>query len=166
MKKIILSISALMVFQLLSFSQVTEVDFRKFPYLIYPGNPDQMTVLWQTGVYDMDDNDVECTLYWDDGDNSSGSVTINDNDAENDFQYIYTIGGLLPQTKYDYTVTINNLTSPGNNDELSSYFVTAPSSEINEITFYAYGDTRNGANTNNTVCSKIVENILTDAIME
>lgn len=147
MKKIILSISALIIIQLFSYSQ--EVDFRKLPYLIYPENPTQMTVLWQTEEYIVNppyyEYDIECTISWGEDTNyGTGTETFYESNGEDYYQYLYTIESLTTGTKYYYKVIINNLTLQ-ETAEISSSFISAPSVETDEVTFYAYGDTR-GAN--------------------
>jgi len=105
-----------------------EAAMRKGPYLIYPGNNTQMTVLWQLNVWQS------CTLEWGlDTTYSAGSVVTNQYGT--DRQHRHTITGLTPGAKYYYRVT------EGANHHTGS-FRAAPPADATSVKFLAYGDTR------------------------
>jgi VCBS repeat-containing protein len=78
------------------FSPQAQADVRKGPYLIYGGDPAQMTVLWQLDVFQA------CTIRWGPTTSySSGTASV---EPQGDTQYEYTITGLTPGTLYYYQV--------------------------------------------------------------
>ena len=88
---------------------------RKGPYLIYPNNNTQMTVLWQLDVT------AGCTIAWGtDTTYSTGSAGTTEYGT--DHQHKYNITGLTPGTKYYYRVTAGSNNWTGN-------FYAAPASE-------------------------------------
>ena len=122
---------------------------KKGPYLIYPGNNTQMTVLWQL------DATSSATLAW--GlDTSYSTGSANTTEDGNDHQHKYTITDLTAGTKYYYRVTAGALTQTGS-------FRTAPAADATSVKILAYGDTRSSPANHNVVCSMINSTIAGDA---
>ena len=122
---------------------------RKGPYLIFPGNNTQMTVLWQIDVT------TTCNIAW--GTSTSYSTgNANTSEYGSDHQHKYNITGLTPGTRYYYRVTI------GSNNYTGS-FNAAPASSATAIKFFMYGDTRSNGSSNNTVCGQMVSTYNADA---
>lgn len=113
----------------------------KGPYLIYPGNNTQMTVLWQLS------STIGCTLAWGlDANCTTGSTATTEYGS--DHQHKYTITGLTPGTKYYYQITAGSAQASGS-------FKSAPASDATKVKFFAYGDTRTYPADHNSVCSAI-----------
>jgi len=98
-KKYVCLISLVFLLGLLGMvDNASALAVRKGPYLIYPNNNAQMTVLWQL------DSTSTCTLAW--GlDTSYSTGSANTTEYGSDHQHKYTITGLTPGTKYYYLVT-------------------------------------------------------------
>jgi hypothetical protein len=119
----------------------TEGSFRKGPYLIYPGDNAQMTVLWQLP------STQGCTLAWGtDTSYSTGSTATTEYGT--DYQHKYTITDLTPGTKYYYRVTAGSSVATGS-------FRSAPAADANSVKFLAYGDTRTNAASHALVASAV-----------
>jgi hypothetical protein len=105
-----------------------KAQFRKGPYLLFPGNDNSMTVLWQTDKTPADAKIIwgKTTQY------EGGQATVQES---GDHQFSYTICGLEAGTLYDYTVSVDGTSQEGS-------FNTAPPNDAASLTFYAYGDTR------------------------
>ncbi len=117
----------------------TQGSFQKGPYLIYPGNNAQMTVLWQMS------NTIGCTLAWGlDPNCTTGSTATTEYGT--DHQHKYTITGLTPGTKYYYKITAGSA-------QTTSSFRTAPAANATSVKFFAYGDTRTFPADHSTVCA-------------
>lgn len=102
---------------------------RKGPYLLYTNDNASMTVIWQTtGEPD------NCYLDW-------GNTIAYGNRAQvfgdSANLFTYTIDGLSPQTKVYYKVTVDE-------DSYTGSFMTAPLASATTLSFYAYGDNRDG----------------------
>lgn len=106
-------------------------QFRKGPYLVYPGNNTSMTVMWQTY-----ETPVRSTIEWGYTEHyAEGKVTIFENNMGKDgHQFSYTIKGLPHNTRIHYRVTVGG-------QFYSSSFKTAPHDSDTSLSFYAYGDT-------------------------
>jgi hypothetical protein len=116
----------------------TESGFKKGPYLIYPGDNTQMTVLWQMT------STAGCTLAWGtDISYSTGSTATTEYGT--DHQHKFKITGLAPGTKYYYRIMAGDAESTGS-------FRTAPSATATDVKFFAYGDTRTNPGSHNIVC--------------
>lgn len=118
---------------------------RKEPYLVYTGNNTAMTVAWQTL-----ETPVDCYIEWGEvtGKENRDSVTQTGSNA-NEHQFFYTITGLKPGTKIFYNVNIDGLTYSGS-------FRTAPSGTAENLTFYAYGDTRSNPAMQDIITTRIM----------
>jgi hypothetical protein len=123
-------------------TSAVQANVRKGPYLIYPGNNTQMTVLWQL------DAAAGCSIAWGvDTNYSTGSA--NTSEYGSDHQHKYNITGLTPGVKYYYRVTIGSNNYTGN-------FYAAPADDAASVKFLMYGDTRTHINSNNTVCGRMI----------
>ncbi len=102
---------------------------RKGPYLIYPGNPTDMMVLWQ-----MDDPST-CVLEWRRAGTEAlaGYAVTEPRDLTYAHRYVMT--DLEPGAAYTYAVHENNRTHTGQ-------FRAAPTSETQSVEFIALGDSR------------------------
>jgi hypothetical protein len=149
MKKSLIAGQSLIFFTILALANVSEgATVRKGPYLIYPGNNTEMTVLWQL------DSSQTCTLEWGlDTSYSGGSVATNEYGT--DHQYKHTITGLTPGNKYYYRVTVDP------NQYIGS-FRAAPPEDVNEFKFLAYGDTRTGTFVHDMVDGAMVNTFKAD----
>ncbi|HVP38618.1 MAG TPA: metallophosphoesterase [Candidatus Saccharimonadales bacterium] len=101
---------------------------RKQPYLIFPGDPTRMEVLWQLTA------SATSTLEWGPDTACSGGTAAS---AEygGDHQHAYTIPGLSPGARYYYRVTTGGSVYRGS-------FSAAPPPEASRVKFLASGDTR------------------------
>jgi hypothetical protein len=121
---------------------ILAAHLRKGPYLIYPGQQDQMRVLWQL------DSTATCTLEW--GTDSTYSLgNVQTSEYGTDHQHSYTITGLTPRTHYFYKVTLNDQSKTGS-------FYSAPDSTATRLKFMAYGDTRSYPSIHNQVAGRII----------
>ena len=137
-------------------------EMSKGPYLIYPDNNTQMTVLWQLSDALVGD----CLLEW-------GTTEACEDDSEVvpvdnvTYQYEHTIGtgdddALTPGTKYYYQVR----EGVESGDYHSGTFRTAPVVDAVNVKFLAYGDTRANAGQipyeHNNVCSAVIDTYTAD----
>ena len=114
----------------------------KGPYLIYPGNTMQMTVLWQV------DSNAKCSLSWgSDTTYSAGNTVTSEYNA--DHQHKYTINGLKPGKKYYYQVIAGQNASVGS-------FLAAPPDSATAVEFFGYGDTRTNPGEQDKVCRNVI----------
>ncbi|MFC2077750.1 alkaline phosphatase [Candidatus Bipolaricaulota bacterium] len=101
---------------------------RKGPYLLYSGDPDTMTILWELDVEDV------CTLSWGEtlgewqGELTCASQT-------SDHRYSVKLEGLEPNTLYHYRVTHGD-------SFVSSTFRTAPDPSTTELRFIGWADSQ------------------------
>jgi len=105
-----------------------KAQFRKGPYLLFPGNDESMTVLWQT-----DTTPADAKIAW--GETmqyEGGQAAVQES---GDHQFSYTISGLEAGTIYYYAVSVDGASQEGS-------FNTAPPNGTASLTFYSYGDTR------------------------
>ena len=121
---------------------------RKGPYLIYPGNNTQMTVLWQL---DSTDN---CSIEWGaDTTYSAGNTATTEYGI--DHQHKYNITGLTPGTKYYYRVTVGGVQYTGS-------FLAAPDADAANLKFFMYGDTRTNPSWHDSVCARMIATYTAD----
>jgi hypothetical protein len=128
-------------------SFTTQGSFEKGPYLIYPGNNTEMTVLWQMTTVSS------CTLEW--GLNTSYLSGSTITSEYGDHQHQHTITGLTPGTKYYYRVTAGVAQSTGS-------FRTAPATDATSVKFLVYGDTRTNPGDHNTVSAGMISTFTSD----
>jgi hypothetical protein len=116
--------------------------FRKQPYLIFPGDPTQMKVLWQLTATDSS------TIQWGvDSTYSGGSARTGEYGA--DHQHTLTIDGLTPAQHYFYRVTVQGTSYGGS-------FHAAPEPSATRVKFLAYGDTRSHPSTHDQVAASMI----------
>ncbi len=121
---------------------------KKQPYLVYPGDPTQMQVLWQ--LTDV----ATSTLEWGtDTTYAQGNVM---NAEYGDHQHAWTIEGLTPATTSQYRVTTEGVAYRGS-------FNTAPNAWATKLKFLAYGDTRTYPVTHNQVVARMLSDIAADS---
>ncbi len=118
------------------------LQVEKGPYLIYPGNNTQMTVLYQL------DASSTCTLEW--GTDTTYSVgNVQTTEYGTDHQHKYVIPNLVPGTKYYYRVTIGGSYYTGT-------FLAAPADTAQNLKFLAYGDNRTYPSDHDSVCAQMI----------
>ena len=122
---------------------------KKQPYLIYPGDPTQMQVLWQ--LTDV----ATSTLEWG-PDTTYALGSVANAEYGSDHQHAYTINGLTAGTKYRYRVTTDGIAYQGS-------FNTAPNAWATKLKFLAYGDTRSLPATHNQVAGAMLSSIAADS---
>ena len=124
-------------------TQRTLVDlFRKRPYLIFPGDPTKMQVLWQLTATD------NATIQWGvDQTYSGGSAQTVEYGV--DHQHTVTISGLTPGQHYVYRVTVQDASYTGS-------FNAAPAPAATRVKFLAYGDTRSNPSTHDQVAAGMI----------
>jgi len=128
---------------------IANAAIKKGPYLLYPGNNTQMTVLWQL------DGTQSCTLEWGETTSYSDGST-GTSEYGSDHQHKYTITGLTVNTKYYYRVTVGA-------SQYTGSFRAAPSNSATSVKFLAYGDTRTYPADHDTVCEAMVDAFVDDA---
>jgi len=120
--------------------------FRKAPYLLSTGNNDEMLIVWQL------DSTKTCLVEWGtDTTYADGSETTEEYGSDHQHQIALT--GLTSHTKYFYRV------SCGNTYEKTGNFITGAEDDAQEISFYAYGDTRTNGGMHNQVAERILDDI-------
>ncbi len=131
-----------------SFTVEAPPALKKGPYLIYPGDNTQMTVLWQLAGTSV------CTIDW--GLNTNYSTgTYNTSEYGIDHQHKYTINNLSPGTKYYYRVRVGASYYTGT-------FYAAPPSNATSVKLFAYGDTRSQPAVHNTVNGAMINTYTAD----
>ena len=124
-------------------------SLKKGPYLIYPGDPSQMTVLWQA-----DGPPASSTIEWGLSPDC-GSVPVAVPGYGSDYQYSYTIQGLVPGATYYYCITVDGAPSLGT-------FHAAPLPSAGALSFYVYGDSRTYPSIQNTVLGRLMADMEAD----
>ena len=122
---------------------------KKQPYLVYPGDPAQMQVLWQLTAT------ATSTLEWG-TDTTYALGSVANAEYGPDHQHACTIDGLAPGTKYRYRVTTDGVAYRGS-------FNTAPHAWATKLKFLAYGDTRTYPATHNQVAGAMLSTIAADS---
>lgn len=134
---------------ILLFNITYSQQFRKGPYLIFNGNETEMQVLWQTYSTDT------CHIDW-------GTDTLYNVGSAQTFEYgtdhrhKYTITNLAPSTKYLYRVSVNQEVHSGT-------FYSAPDSNVTNLDFFAYGDTRSNPGAHNQVAAEMISTYNADS---
>jgi len=123
-------------------------EIRKGPYLIYPGEPARMQVLWQL------DSSRTCTLAWGaTGLYESGLTTTTE--YGDDHQHAVTLDRLAPATQYQYRLSIGDAFTTGS-------FRSAPLPDSTNLKFLAYGDTRTNPDLHDLVNGAMVDAFTAD----
>jgi len=131
----------------LSYTNLT--IFRKAPYLLYTGNNDEMLILWQLR------EQKDCAFHW--GTDTTYNLGQNNSQEINtEHQHKILLNGLTPNTKYYYKVVYDST-----NIKKGS-FVTGAIDNAQDLTFYAYGDTRTQADKHNEVANAIMNDMASD----
>jgi hypothetical protein len=122
--------------------------FRKTPYILYPGDPTRMTVLFQAWSAPR-----VATLEW------GPDLMYGDGLARftgmNDHLLSVTITNLTPGTRTYYRVTVDG-------EIYNNSFVAAPTVASDNLTFYAYGDSRSHPEVHEVVVSRILADMKKD----
>jgi len=134
---------ALILAFITSFSSFSQTII-KGPYLLYPNNNTQMTVMWQTNAT------ANAIIYWGTTQTYGNSISVSE--YGNDHQFKYTITGLTPMQKYYYKIEVAGTIK-------ESSFITAPDNNAQNLTFYIYGDTRAHPEVQNNVTGRILTEI-------
>jgi len=121
---------------------------RKAPYLVFPGDPTTMHVLWQTATT------RPCTIDWG-ADTDCALGTAQTAEYGDDHQHAHTLTGLEPDRQYFYRVTFDGTLYTGS-------FHTAPLPRTRRLKFIAYGDTRTNAAVHNTMAGQMLHAVAVD----
>lgn len=129
-------------------SGLLPTGFRKGPYLIYPGDPTTIRVLWQAHAT------IPCTLEWGTTTQySTGAVLTTE--YGDDHQHAYLISNLAPGTRYFYRVFVGEISYVAS-------FVTAPAVNATAVKFMLHGDTQANAASHDSVSAAMVGEYLAD----
>ena len=140
------------IIMLLSLTNIIQAQtIKKGPYMIYPNDNTQMTVLWQLS------GSTTSTIEW--GETTSYGTSQAVSEYGTDHQFKYTIIGLAPATKYFYKVSFAST-------ELTGSFSTAPENSATEAKFLAYGDTRTNYWDTDKVTARMLTEISNDANLQ
>jgi hypothetical protein len=115
--------------------------FLKRPYLIYPGDPSRIEVLWQLAAT------VPSTIAWG-PDSTCASGSALSQEYGSDHQHAYTIGGLTPGSRVYFRVTAASSVFGGS-------CTAAPPAGATDLKFFAYGDTRTNGAVHDSVAAAI-----------
>ena len=130
----------------LDFAQLS--PFKKAPYVLYPGNNEEMLILWQTS------ETVECEFDWG-TDTTCSEGTMTTVEYGDDHQHKVLLTDLQSATQYYYKVTSGEYVKRGS-------FRTGAEDDESSITFYAYGDTRTKPQKHDKVAERVLESISND----
>jgi hypothetical protein len=120
--------------------------FRKAPYLLYTGLNSEMLILWQLR------QQKNCIIRW--GTDTTYSVGIDTTqEFGNDHQHKIILTGLTPNTHYYYKVECNN------QEAKTGDFISGADIQANQLSFYAYGDTRSYPVQHDSVARAILSSI-------
>ena len=120
--------------------------YRKRPYVLYPGNNDEMMVMWQLT------STQPCTLAY--GTDTTYSIdTLTTTEYGNDHQHKAVLTGLTPGQRYYYKVNV------GNTPAQKGSFNAGPYDTTQNITVFAYGDTRSYPHLHDSVAKRIMLDI-------
>jgi len=102
----------------------------KGPYLIYTGEPSQMTILWELA------DPVVCSVSWGRGAEYEGWISsLPTSGLPLGYGYEITLTGLLPDSTYSYTVDYVA-------GSVTSSFRTAPAPSASSVKFVGWADTQ------------------------
>ncbi len=119
----------------------------KGPYLLFTGTSDGMTIIWQGNPKE------EYFFDWgtDESYAMGSSRPVGDPTLA---LYQVKLSGLVPGTRYTYRVSTTR-------EEVKGSFFT-PSTASNDLTFFAYGDTRSGPDVHDQISASILNQISLD----
>lgn len=115
--------------------------FVKGPYLLYDNDNTRMEVLWQ-----MDGFSNDTLAYGESADYEAGITVVPEFGL--DHQHRIILNGLKPGTKYYYRIR-NGIR------DFHASFLTAPQAGQQNLTFFAYGDSRSGIAAHDRLASMI-----------
>lgn len=121
---------------------------RKSPYLVWPGDPTMMQVLWQAPAT------WPCTFEWG-TDTSYALGSVQTTEFGDDHQHQQTLTDLTPGQKYNFRVIFDATIYTGS-------FVAAPPVGTSKLKFIAYGDTRTNATVHNQVAGQMLHSVDVD----
>ena len=134
----------------LSFDLKLEFDvldyYKKAPYVLYTGNNDEMLVIWQL-------NSTQTCEFSYGTDTTYSSNAYTTNEYGNDHQHKIVLTGLTPGQKYYYKV------NAANTSVKKGSFNAGPPDTTQNITFFAYGDTRSKPDLHDKVAERIMLDI-------
>ena len=117
-------------------------ELRKGPYLVYPGEPTTMQVLWQarsTGT---------ATVAWGPGPDC-GLDSLRTTELGPDHLHSCTLTGLVPGRLYHYRVTFNGTA-------FADSFRAAPPDTATRLEFLVYGDSRSDTAAHDEVAARML----------
>jgi len=120
--------------------------YKKLPYVLYPGNNNQMMVTWQL-------NETQTCNFSYGTDTTYSISTISTNEFGNDHQHKILLNNLTPGQKYYYKVSV------GNNSVKEGSFNAGSPNTAQDITFFAYGDTRSNPDLHDKVAQRVMLDI-------
>ena len=127
-----------------SYWSISGSDFLKSPYLLYPNDNTTMTVMWQTT------STVVSKIEWGTTPSYGAQAIVTESGGGSyQHQFSYTMTGLSPSSTIYYRVTAGSSSATGS-------FLAAANASVNELTFYAYGDNRDGVNDQENVLSHLL----------
>lgn len=142
MEKINRPLSWLLFFLFIISGLIYPQQMHKEPYLIYNGNQTEMQVVWQ--LYSTD----TCRIEW-----GTDTLYALGNQPTYEYgtshQHSYTITNLTPAEKYYYRVSVSQ-------EFYTGAFHSAPDSNADAISFFAYGDTRSNPGIHNQVAAAMI----------
>ena len=150
---LIFSLALIIIFSLMGLKSSGQ-SFRKGPYLIYPGNPSQMTILWQTHQTET------CRINWGITNQYLDDNQISDElgSGTDEHQHIFTLDNLYPNTKYFYRIICGS-------DTITSFFHSAVPETAKHLKFLAFGDTRSHPEDMNVVTNRMLLEIEKDTFL-
>ena len=128
--------------------------YKKLPYVLLYGHNQDIRIGWQLN------STQPCTFeYGTDTTYSSGTINTTENNST-DHQHFVTLTNLTPDQKYYYRVTVNNT------NEKTGSFQSFPLDTAQELTFFAYGDTRSNPSDHDDVAQAIMNDISTNNLKQ
>jgi hypothetical protein len=121
--------------------------FRKFPYLLYTGAADSMTILWQ--AFKTPPGGQAAIVWGSTAECSEGKAVVSeDHSGADEHLFSYTITGRTPGSKTYYQINLDGRQTTGD-------FRTSLESGAETLTFYADGDTRTHPEINDAVLARL-----------
>ena len=142
-------IKKLILITSLTISFSAQAQFRKVPYLIYPGDNTKITIMFQT--YESREYKIKWGLS-EECANGSEKI-IQTQNGENQNIFIYTLKSLIPSKKYFYKIITENST------KYSGSFFAAEDNKDENINFYVFGDTRTNTNVQDRITGAILKHM-------
>ena len=121
--------------------------FLKSPYLLYTNDNTKMTIMWQTTSSTVSEIEWGSTPSY-----GAQAMATESGSGNYQHQFSYTMTGLPPASRIFYKVTAGSATATGS-------YLTAPASSATALTFYAYGDNRDGVNNQEDVIHQLLKDM-------